>query len=439
MSIPGPYGAAPPPAAAPLPAPPAGHGPSAPAQPGPLVQFDRWLDRRGVVLDVVLAILAFLTLGLLSLATGAGSGSILDQVLTVVATLGMPAALAVRRIWPVASAVAINALALLHFLPSGMVLPVDLLIYVSVYSTTVHAPLWARRLSLGSALFGSALVAATLLQGSFSSRFETIAQVVIFFFGISAPALLSWAFGLLRRSTKQRWESLMDRAERLERERDQQAQLATAAERSRIAREMHDVVAHSLSVIIAQADGGRYAAASSPEAATQALSTISSTGRSALADMRRILGVLRVGGQLEPMAGADMAPQPTTQDIATLIDQVRTSGLAVNYAVSGRPLDLPSGMSLALYRICQEALTNILKHGGPAASAQVSLDWQGPRVMLTISDDGRGAAAPSDGAGHGLLGMRERVALFGGTLEAGPRPGGGFHVRATIPLPGVTR
>ena len=434
MSNPGPYG---PPSVAPTFT--VGSPAAAPAQPGPLVQFDGWLDRRGVVVDVVLAVLGFLTLGLLSIAMGLGSGSAVEQTTIVLASIGMPAALAVRRIWPVGSAVAVNALALLHFLPSGAIIPADILIYISVYSTTVHAPLWARRLSLGSALLGSALVAGTLLQGSFQSRTETVVQMVIFFIGMSAPAVLAWAFGLLRRSTRQRWESLVERAARLERERDQQAQLATAAERSRIAREMHDVVAHSLSVIIAQADGGRYAGATNPEAATQALTTISSTGRSALADMRRILGVLRVGGQLEPAVGADMAPQPTTQDIATLIDQVRSSGLAINYVVSGQPLALPSGMSLALYRICQEALTNILKHGGPAASAQVQLTWQGQQVSLLISDNGRGAAAPSDGAGHGLLGMRERVALFGGTLEAGPRTGGGFQVHATLPLTGVNR
>ncbi|HCX84558.1 MAG TPA: sensor histidine kinase, partial [Micrococcales bacterium] len=154
----------------------------------------------------------------------------------------MPIAIACRRRWPVGSAVAVNALALLHFLAGTGLLPIDLLIYVSVYSTTVHAPIWARRVSLGSAVLGSALIAASMtsgvgLDGWLSASFLFVAAAV--------PALLAWVAGLLRRSSSQRWESLRERAARLEYERDQQARLAVAAERTRIAREMHDVVAHS--------------------------------------------------------------------------------------------------------------------------------------------------------------------------------------------------
>ena len=261
-------------------------------------------------------------------------------------------------------------------------------------------------------------------------------STVIFGAGlIGALCMLSWALGLLRRSRLAHTETLAERARRLEVERDQQAQIATAAERSRIAREMHDVVAHSLSVVIAQADGGRYAAAADPDAAVRSLTTISETGRAALADMRKILGVLRAPGDAnDPQT---VTPQPIDADLDTLVEQVRSSGLDVSLVRVGQARPLPPGLGLTVYRICQEALTNVLKHAGPSATVTVLLQWSHQRIVLQVDDTGRGAAAAQDGGGHGLVGMQERVNLFAGTLEAGAKPGGGYRVRAELPLPGA--
>lgn len=400
----------------------------------PVQQADAWLTRRGWILDVSLAVLAFLLLGGFSFVTLGTSveGGAAGVVTTWLASLGMPAALAVRRRFPVASAVAVNALALLHWLVGPPLLPIDLLIYVSVYSTAVHGPRWARRASLSSALLGSGLVAVqeAAVWGSFSDR---AIGVVFIFIAMAAPVVVAWALGLLRRSTRARWESLRERAARLEYERDQQAVIAAGAERARIAREMHDVVAHSLSIIVAQADGGRYAARTDPALAVGALETIADTARGALADTRRILGVLRGD------AAADTAPQPGLASLDDLVRTVRESGLGVEVVTWGEQLPLTPAADLAVYRVCQESLTNVLKHAGTpgVVHARVDVAWHPGALVVQIDDDGRGAAAGDDGAGNGILGMRERIALFSGSLESGPRPGGGWRVKATMPTSAI--
>jgi signal transduction histidine kinase len=214
-------------------------------------------------------------------------------------------------------------------------------------------------------------------------------------------------------------------------------ELAVAAERNRIAREMHDVVAHSLSVIVLQADGGRYAAAADPEAAVRALTAIAETGRAALADTRRILGLLRGDDEAErvPVAEAD--------SIAELVADMRASGLDIAHVQTGLPRPLPPGAGVAAYRICQESLTNVLKHAGGGARVTLSEAWgdRGLRIIVA-NTPGTGAltrqAAPGHGfggAGHGLVGMKERAELFGGTLEAGPADDGGYRVRLELPFP----
>jgi signal transduction histidine kinase len=245
----------------------------------------------------------------------------------------------------------------------------------------------------------------------------------------AGPALIAWAIGDSMRNRRAYYAALEDRAARLERERDAQAQIAAAAERARIARELHDVIAHNVSVMVVQADGASYALDRSPERARQALAAISSTGRQALDEMRHMLGVLRSADER-----SGVAPIPGVGQLDELLDQTRASGLAVSFTVQGVPGPLPSGVALAAYRTVQESLTNVRKHGGPAAQAQVILRYCDDALMLTITDDGRGAAAVTDGAGHGLIGMRERVAVYGGSLEAGPRPGGGYQVTARLPL-----
>ncbi|MFF5209792.1 sensor histidine kinase [Streptosporangium sp. NPDC000396] len=238
-----------------------------------------------------------------------------------------------------------------------------------------------------------------------------------------------WITGIYANTRRRYLESLEERAERAEHERDQQARLAAAAERTRIARELHDVVAHNVSVIIVQADGASYAINSNPEQARKAMETISVTGRQALAEMRRMVGVLRTDGGTE-----DYAPQPSLSQLGELMDHVRASGLPVDLRITGAVKELPGGEQLTVYRIIQEALTNTLKHGGPGSSAAVEMEYGSRELLLRVTDDGRGAAAPRSPDGHGLVGMRERVAMFGGSVEAVPRPGGGFQVTVRLPI-----
>ena len=247
----------------------------------------------------------------------------------------------------------------------------------------------------------------------------------------------SWIYGDLQRTRANYVAELEDRAVRLAVERDQQAAIAAAAERQRIAREMHDVVAHSLSVMVVQADGGRFAADQDPAVAQRTLETIATTGREALTEMRRLFGLLRSGDN----DGA-VDPQPGTSDLGELIAAVEHSGMHVSMTVEGSPAHIDQGTGLTVYRIVQEGLTNSIKHAGPQASARVRIAYGSDQITIEVIDDGRGAAADrvngshddeTDGAGHGLIGMRERVELHGGSLVARPAPGGGFEVRATLP------
>jgi signal transduction histidine kinase len=241
---------------------------------------------------------------------------------------------------------------------------------------------------------------------------------------------LAWVIGDNLRVRRAYTRELEERAARLEHEREEQAARAVSEERSRIARELHDVVAHYVSVMVVQAGGARRVVDRDPEAARGALAAIENAGRTALAEMRRMLSVLR-----EDEGGLD--PQPGLGDIERLVDQVREAGVPVVLSVEGERSPLPPGMDLAAYRIVQEALTNTVKHAGKAA-ARVAIR-QFPEVLeIEVSDDGRGAAAPllspSVGGGQGLIGMRERVALFGGQLTTGPVFPGGYRVLARLPI-----
>ena len=417
----------------------------------------RWWERVGawdethrVAIDAAAA--AFLALLVVPISIGVTGQSVGGFAGLWGLALVVP--LAWRRSRPAASAAAVFSVALLHFLTGEYLLfPADLTVLVALYSVTVHGPVWAYRTAISGALVGSFLLGAAMVL---STGLSDTSGAVFSTFALSLMSLSVFAFALVRRSRRERIDTLVDRARRLEIERDQQAQLATSAERTRIAREMHDIVAHSLSVIIAQADGGRYAAVQEPAAATRSLATIAETGRAALADMRRLLGVLRPdatedvtldGGPGAPAAGgaaaggpplaapvADLTPQPAVGDIEHLLEQVRSSGVHVSLVRMGTARRLPPGTGLTVYRICQESLTNVLKHAGPSATATVLLQWTPASLVLQVSDDGRGAAAESDGAGQGVVGMRERAAMLGGTLTVGPRPGGGYRVRAEIPL-----
>jgi signal transduction histidine kinase len=241
---------------------------------------------------------------------------------------------------------------------------------------------------------------------------------------------VAWLAGDNLRVRQQRWVALEARAQRLEAEREERARQAVAAERLRIARELHDVVAHSMSVIAVQAGVANHVIDSRPEQARAALATVETHSRAALVEMRRLLGVLRQ--ENEP---ATLAPAPGLADVPQLADHFREAGLAVDVEVTGVRTEVPEGVDLSAFRIVQEGLTNVLRHGGPHAALRIA--YTPVDVQLTIADDGPdGRAAPrskGDQPGHGLIGMRERVAIFGGSFSARPRPGGGFDLTATLP------
>jgi signal transduction histidine kinase len=249
----------------------------------------------------------------------------------------------------------------------------------------------------------------------------------------------AWLAGWNLRRRRERWAELRARTERLEREREEEARRAVTEERLRIARELHDVIAHSMSVIAVQSAVGNHVIDSQPGEARQALAAIEATSRSALTEMRRLLGVLRQEG--EPRGS--LTPAPGLGDLAELVRQVQDAGLKVWINVDGQRGAVPPGIDLSAYRIIQEALTNVIKHAG-SSSANVTISYRPDSVTVEITDPGAGAPAtrvPAQrtGTGHGIIGMRERVAVFGGEFAAGPGPDGGFRVRACFPIAKVTR
>jgi signal transduction histidine kinase len=234
------------------------------------------------------------------------------------------------------------------------------------------------------------------------------------------------AYALRRR--ERRAAELEEQAARLEREREEAERAAVSGERRRIARELHDVISHSITLMTVQAGAARLLLTEDPERAWEPVLSVEETGRHALAELRRLLGILR------PEEGeAALAPQPGLARLDDLLAQTRRGGLPVELAVAGAPRALPPGVDLTAYRIVQEALTNTRKHAGPA-HAHVSLRYGVELLELEVTDDGPAPTSGGDGAGHGLVGMRERVALYGGTLEAGPQSRGGFAVRVRLPV-----
>ncbi|GHJ34689.1 sensor histidine kinase [Streptomyces sp. TS71-3] len=313
------------------------------------------------------------------------------------------------------------------------VMPGDFAMLVIIYTVAADGAGWASRFALIGGLCAAPL---SQLVWPATNSAGILGQVLVTVFQ-AVPFALAWVLGDSVRTRRAYFAHLEERAARLEREREAQAKVAVAAERARIARELHDVVAHNVSVMVVQADGAAYVMDSAPDQAKRALETISGTGRQALAEMRRLLGVLRTG---EPEDSEDYVPQPDVGQLDELIEQVRTAGLPVDYKVEGTPRPLPSGVELTAYRIVQEALTNTRKHGGPDVGASVRLVYFDDGLGLLVEDDGKGAPhelyedGGADGRGHGLIGMRERIGMVGGTLDAGPRPGGGFRISALLPL-----
>jgi signal transduction histidine kinase len=347
--------------------------------------------------------------------------------------VGLLPALALRRLLPgtaLVLAVAVQAGLALTGTAPGANVPAELIL---PYSAAAYA---GRRVRLACGVAaGTALVAVALPWAPAAVRLELLGFLVV---GAGA-----WLIGAVLRGRRDRMVRLAEYAERVERERDLQARRAVADERLRIARELHDVVAHNLSVVVVQAQALRPVLDRDPRRALSMASLIEETGREALEEMRHLLGVLRASDGAEPAdpdrLDADrLDPQPGLDALEGLVAQVRQAGLTVSLTTSGEPRRLPPAIELSAYRIVQEALTNVLRHAGPARAA-VAVGYRDDELVLDVTDDGRGAAAgldhlPVPGSGHGLVGMRERVALFGGRLSTGPRAGGGFAVRARIPL-----
>jgi len=339
---------------------------------------------------------------------------------------------ALRRRMPEKMLLVAAAVGLAQLVLDQQAIIADFAMLVIIYTVAADGAAWASRVGLVAGL-----VAGTLAQMRWpEERTSVLGNIAIAVFK-TVPFALAWVLGDSLRTRRAYLAQLEERAARLEKEREAQSKVAVAAERARIARELHDVVAHNVSVMVVQADGAAYVLDTAPDQAKKALETISGTGRQALAEMRRLLGVLRTGEHKE---AGEYVPQPDVEQIDELVEQCRSAGLPVDFKVEGTPRPLPSGVELTAYRIVQEALTNTRKHGGPNAGASVRLVYFDDGLGLLVEDDGKGAPhelyeeGGADGQGHGLIGMRERVGMVGGTLDAGPRPGGGFRISVLLPL-----
>jgi signal transduction histidine kinase len=344
-------------------------------------------------------------------------------------TLALAYALALLHTLPLAARRRFPGAVLAASVASGLAvaaigLPPEILvmvILVAVYSVAAYADRWVSLAGLAAAELGSAAVQLT--PGRFNAPTVVTNALVI-----GAAWLLGHFVGVRRAYTAR-----LEQTAELERARAEQARQAVVEERLRLARELHDVVAHSISVIAVQSGVGAHVANTQPEEAAKALAAIEATSRAALTELRQLLGVLRQEG--EPQGS--LAPVPGLADLDALLAEVAKAGLGVRLRVEGTPSPLPAGVDLSAYRIVQEALTNVVKHAGPAR-AQVVVGYHDRDITVEVTDDGQGVVAPTgDGqarVGHGLIGMRERVAAFGGDLEVGPRPGGGFRVAARLPF-----
>ncbi|HET6534004.1 MAG TPA: sensor histidine kinase [Actinoplanes sp.] len=375
----------------------------------------RSLDRRAV--DAALAaLLLALMVGELALRTPTPAEAASSPVAYLWAVV-ITAPIAVHRRYPVA-AVLVAAAGIVGYAGGHFVAFPGYAAFAMVFVVSLHCG--RGRGALAFAVMSAAVGIAIGLQ---SEPMVTTSTWIV----TALILTVAWLGGDNLRVRQQRWVALQARAERLEQDREERARQAVVEERLRIARELHDVVAHSMSVIAVQAGVAHHVIDRRPEQARTALATVETTTRAALVEMRRLLGVLR---QPDEPAGR-LTPAPGLADLPRLIDQFAEAGLKVSRSVDGVPGPVPDGVELSAYRIVQEGLTNVLRHGGPEARLVIS--HEPGQVRVAISDDGPGRPA-RNGGGHGLIGMRERVGIFGGTLTAAPRPGGGFDLTATLPF-----
>jgi signal transduction histidine kinase len=371
---------------------------------------------RRVVRTHPLATDTLLAVVLLVLSTVWLAGSRFAGLHQTVMQTAIVAGIAVRRVWPTTVFVLMSALAFVQWL-LGFPLLGDAALLIALYTIAAHQS-WFRALLASGLLEAGAVMSAIQwkLAGSLprSLLFLTATVVAALFAGLAAASgsrYLAW---------------MDERARRLEVEQDQRAAIAAAAERTRIARELHDIVSHSLSVVITLADAAAVVSRTDPSRGAAAMTEVSEVGRNALSDMRAMLGVLRTDEQ-----PADLAPQPGLAQLDALVQRVTATGLAVDLTVEGTPFPLGAAAETTAYRIVQEALTNTLRHAS-ARRARVTICYDAPDVRLWVTDDGTAMAPGGQRGGHGIAGMRERAALHGGALQAGPAAGGGWVVSATL-------
>ncbi len=404
-------------------------------------QWLRAFDRRyATLVDLVLAAGLFVVCSGWFVEPTAPRPSLL-----VVAALIFP--LVFRRRAPMTVFLVIAGVALVQWLVTDPALA-DVALLVALYTVALESE-W-RLVAAATAILEAGVVMATVHWNPAGNR----AQGFVFLTGLVFTALLA---GVVVRALRSQLDWLAERAARLELERDQQATLAAVTERARIAREMHDVVSHNIQVMVTLADAASLAQNTDPARAAEAIHEVSSTGRQALTDMRRMLGVLRD----EPVPGSDgsgvdggggrdggrgnvagngngnapLAPQPGLRELPALVERVRGTGLDVSVRRVGEPFEVSGAAGLTVYRVVQEALTNALKHAEEATSVEIELAFTDPDIAVRVTDDGRSTVTVPAGArsgGHGLAGMAERATAFGGTLSAGPRPTGGWEVAAML-------
>jgi len=390
-----------------------------------------WIAAHPRTIDALLAsaVLFFLGLpyvGQLISAALSEPGIAPNDVLLLGLSLALILPLYWRRTHPVAAAAVMLVPCLVQLIGRVELVAgqVSVLIIISAL-----AGYGSRRASWGGlalGLTGIALLAFSTL--GFADASNALLGIVIFIVLGWSLVGVAWLSGDLTRSRRLERAALADRADRLQRERERELRLAAADERAHIAREMHDIVAHSLSIIVTQADGARYAAPPQSGPVLPALEAIAETARTSLTDMRRLLGVLRTDDPVPT------APSPVVADLPTLVDSVRSSGLSVEFATEGELRGLTQGAELVLYRVVQESLTNVMKHAGAHARARVQLTWSSDAVEVTVTDTGSGLASDGVAAGgHGLQGMRERLALYDGGIEVSETEDGGVRVHATMP------
>ncbi len=385
-------------------------------------RFSAWFRARPFVADLLFA-LALTVLGLIATAQADIDASEREpDLLAWVLVAGFCLPVAARRIAPVAATWAMLAFNGVYWVADFPDDATGMTLLIGVYSIGAHVD---RPRSLHH---GAGVIAAIVTIGTAG---VISAQDDLPWFAIPAFVIMygtAWILGDNLRTRRAYMLELERTAAHAEAQRQAEARHAVADERTRIARELHDVVAHSMSVMVVQAGAARRVLDTNPQQASAALEAIEATGRQSLDEMRRILGVLRSDD--EQLA---FAPAPSLDDVGRLVDQCEQAGLPVDVAIDGQPVDLPTSVELSAYRIVQESLTNTLKHAGPA-HASVALRYTPGQLHVRVEDNGRGAAATTNGAGQGLVGMRERVEAFGGTLTAGPRAGGGYAVAAVLPL-----